>query len=171
MRILALILVAAAWTTEIFSIQVVTDSPNVVCRELKLHREVRVYKDPTLFLSNLNLIYTDPAAGWDALMEESPVLTTLKGEVQLMQLGPPRDFRGFDAIAKLYELAEPRLEVRDAKGPSRIIPVKICGHNQPYTDALGFVLEADVKLAQKEELEGRGLPPSTYPNPIPKLQK
>jgi hypothetical protein len=171
------------------AVQIVTDSSTVVCEEFQLYRELKVYKDPTLFLSNLNLIYTDPASGWESLMYENPLLTTVKGTIRLMRLGPPREFKNFGAIAKIYELAEPRLKPVDkaaerserdkrdqesrglAATQTLIVPIKMCGTDS-YNDTLGFVLTSDLRQAQTDEHEDLGgLPPSTPSNPIPVLHR
>ena len=51
---------------------------------------------------------------------------------------------------------------------ARIIPVQVCGEG-----TLGFVLESDLKQSalDDETLRGDVLPPSTYPNPIPRWKE
>lgn len=156
-----------------FSAEIVTENQKLVCQEFRLNQEVRVYKDPSLFLPQLSQIYADPATGWDELMKESPIVTTVKGAVQLMKLGPAREFKNFGEIAKLYELVDPRFrEVK--KSPSdkspMILPVKICS-SDAYNDTMGFVLSADLEKSQSYAGEHAGLPPSAHPNPVPKLRK
>lgn len=178
-----IVLVVAAFgvTSPVVAVQIVTESPNVVCEELQLAKELRVYKDPTLFLANLGMIYADPAHGWQTLMEESPLLTTVKGKVQIMRLGKPREFRNFGGISRLYQTMDPRLKApqRPAAGqkgpqlidPTMIIAVKICGGAyEAYKDSLGFVVASDLREAQQEDYEDGQMPPSTVGNPIPKLR-
>lgn len=159
-------------------VQVITDGSKVVCQEIRLYRELRVYKDPTLFMTTLNALYLDPALGWDSLKREDPILTTLENTAFLMRLGAPREFRGFGAIARIYELVDSRFRTgrRPAsegdegkpRAPAMIVPVKICGN--AYKDTLGFVLESDLTRAQVEsDGDSAPMPPSVYPNPIPKL--
>jgi hypothetical protein len=136
------------------------------CQELTVKRELKVFKDPTLFLPNLGLIMADPKVGWYRLMQETPLLMVLTGRVKLTKLGEAREFKNFGVIARLYELAEPRLRLVDpevSKQPLvKIVPVQICGEG-----VLGFVLESDLRLATEGLKAEKGLPPSIYPNPIP----
>ena len=150
-----------------YAIQVVTDGPNVGCEEIKLSKELRVYKDPTLFVGNLSLIYTDPTLGWEKLMEETPLLTRVGGMVHLMRLGQPREFKNFGAIAKLYELADARFRSKTSEHHPLIVPVRICAEG--YSDSLGFVLKSDLDDAQKAFFEEGSMPPSAGNNPIPQL--
>jgi hypothetical protein len=139
-----------------------------VCRDFPLYRELVVYKEPTIFLTNLNRILIDPEQGMQELMQESPVFTTLKGSVKL-KLGRPETFKNFSAISKLYELAEPRLEVdvESADGAATIHMVQNC-----KTGELGFVLQQDLLDAQQPKQGGHSrLPPSTRANPIPQLHR
>jgi hypothetical protein len=168
------------FTSISFAAQIVPEVPHVACEEFQLARELKIYKDPTLFLSNLNLIYTDPQAGWESLMVENPLLTSVKGTVRIMKLGNEREFKNFGAIAKIYELAEPKLKPKaktvngqEIEKSTMIIPIKVCGgQNDPYADTLGFVLVSDLKNAQiEEQVEGGSMPPSTSGHPIPKLRK
>jgi hypothetical protein len=164
-----------------FSAQVISEKQRSTCEEFLLMRELKIYKDPTLFLPNLSLIYSHPRLGWESLMNESPLLTTLKGTVHFMILGEPQEFRNFGAISKVYELADSKFIPRPTATPvpptrkgahasltqgPNIIPIKICGDS--YGDTLGFVLESDLKIAQTDERDGTVLPPSTRKNAIPK---
>ncbi len=138
------------------------------CQPFTAKSELRVFKDPTLFLPSLSLILADPKVGWYRLMQENPLRAVLQGSTSLRILGEPREFKNFGVIARLYELAEPRLRLSDVKqvkpGTSeKIVPVQICGDG-----GLGFVLESDLKRAAlDEEPHGEGLPPSVLPNPVP----
>lgn len=162
------------------AVEVVTENSNVTCEEYHLSRELKIYKDPTLFHSDLS-----PRDADDPLVSDSLVLTTVTGTIQMMRLGPPREFAGFGPIVKLHELAKLRLRARRKKAEPRLtktspvpddispltIPVKICGGpNDPYLDTLGFVLVSDLRDAQAEEFEPGTLPPSAYPNPVPTLK-
>lgn len=157
---------------------IVSENSHLSCEELKIFKELRVYKDPSLFLGNLSEIYSDPSVGWERLMKENPLLTTIKGAVQVMRLGPEREFKNFGAIAKIYELADPQFKKKGEKSsnPSsnpmnpKIVPIKICG-GDAYGETMGFVLVSDLKKAQVEEFEPGVLPPSTVGNPVPKLRK
>lgn len=140
------------------------------CQEFTIQRELKVFKDPTLFLPNLGLIMADPKVGWYRLMQENPLLMVLTGRVKLTRLGETREFKNFGAIARLYELAEPRLRLVDPEAPKqplvKIVPVQVCGEG-----VLGFVLESDLQKATQGLATTKGLPPSIYPNPIPDWRK
>lgn len=175
MKYLFHILFLAFIAGQTYGAQIVSENPHVSCQELKLYKDLKVYKDPSLFLGNLSEIYTDPSVGWDRLLKENPLLTTIKGTVQVMKLGQEREFKNFGAIARIYEIADPKFKTAEGVGGKKvqqspkIIPVKICG--DAYGDTMGFVLVADLKNAQIEELDPGVLPPSTVGNPIPKLRK
>lgn len=149
---------------------IVSENPHVSCQEMKFYKELKVYKDPSLFLGNLSEIYSDPSVGWERLMKENPLLTSIKGTVQVMKLGPEREFKNFGAIARIYELADPKFRTDHKTLNPKIVPVKFCG-GDAYSDTMGFVLVNDLKNAQIEEVEPGVLPPSTVGNPIPKLRK
>lgn len=155
-----------------FSAQIVSEIPHVACEEVKLYKELKVYKDPSLFLPELSHIYADPEHGWEDLLRENPLLTAVKGTIRIMRLGPEREFKNFGAIAKLYELSEPKLrkKLRGKNKSQLIIPVKICG-GDAYVDSMGFVLAEELKSAQVEVYEPGVLPPSTLGNPIPNLRR
>lgn len=145
------------------AVDVVTEG-SVACEEYRLNRDLRVYKDPTLFLEALR----DRPIGADPFLSESPLLTTVKGKVRFMKLGPEQPFRGFGNLARLYGLSEHRLKKQHAL----VVPVMFCGGGDAYTDTLGFVLVEDLKDALKARAEAKAsLPPSTYPNPIPEWKK
>jgi hypothetical protein len=169
-----------------FAAQIVTEAQHTHCEELQLFKDLKIYKDPTLFLPVLSQIYVDPANGWDLLMNESPLLTTLRGTIHVMRLGSPQEFKSFGGISRLYELADSQFvpkptpspepkkklspkDVEELKRGPLIVPIKIC--SEAYAETLGFVLETDLKTAQVDEREEATLPPSTRTNPIPKLRK
>lgn len=166
--------------TAAFAVEVVTER-GATCEEYRLNRDLPVYKDPTLFLSALKEAGGDREAAWNTLMSESPLITTVKGKVSFMRLGPDQSFKNFGVISRLYELYDPRLKVKvqteksatGAKAQTKettplIVPVMFCGSGDAYSDTLGFVLLKDLQEAQKARAEAKaGLPPSTFPNPIP----
>lgn len=173
-RITSLLLLVSVLATSVSSaVQVVTEGSIVGCEEIRLNRELKVYKDPSLFVGNLSLIYTDPELGWEKLMEETPLLTSIAGTVHLVRLGPPRAFKNFGAVAKLYELAEPKFRVKKEDGTKvpvvhpMIVPIQICGQGEAYTDSLGFVLQTELEEAQRAVFENGSMPPSGGRNPIP----
>jgi len=126
------------------AIQIVTEKSKVECRRYFFLHELPIYKDPSLFVEKLNLIYLDPASGWDELMKENPLLTKLHGEVNLMIVGTPRKFENFGAISRLYELADPQFSRSKKRNSSpEIVSVKACGGE--YNDTIGFVLLDDLK--------------------------
>lgn len=174
MKLTRIIAVLAWMVSPLWGVQIVTETPHVHCRTFHFHQDLSIYKDPTLFLPNLSLIYADPVRGWEALMEESPLLTKVKGDIVLMLLSDkPAEFKNFGAVARLYEMADPRFKFnkKESSSPVKILPIKMCGEpNDPYRDTVGFVIEEDLKKAQVEILETGKLPPSVYPNPIPKLE-
>ena len=134
----------------VLAVDIVTENGAAACKTFTAHRELRVFKDPTLFLPEISRILADPKSGWDRVRNESPLINTFKGEVSLAQLGKPREFKNFGVIARLYESADSRLKLVDPetgeRSPVRIIPVQICGQ-----DTLGFVLEEDLKRAPVDE--------------------
>jgi hypothetical protein len=159
------------------AIDIINENPHLACQKLDLYRELSVYKDPTLFLSDLQLITADPGRGWKQLLSENPLLTRLHGAVQLMQLGPARPFKSFGAISKVYRAADPRVDWGDdvsmgeepKSHPPLVVPIEICG-TDAYNSTLGFVVESQLKDAQKYDPRSSALPPSVYPNPIPVLK-
>lgn len=171
MPLVLIILILSSWEARAVDV-VAEQGAHTVCEEFVAHKELRVFKDPTLFLPNLALIQADPKVGWYRLLQETPLLTSfLKGRVRLKRLGEPREFKNFGVIARFYELAEPRLRMREVGEGSltraaRIVPVQLCGQ-----DNLGFVLESDLRRASvDDETAGGGMPPSIYPNPVPELR-
>jgi hypothetical protein len=146
------------------AVQIETSGSNPYCEELSVMQPLRVFRDPALFLSNLNMLSTDPENGWEAMQEESPLLTTLgTGRARFMRLGPAAPFRNFRAIARFYEPIEPALKAyrlaRQEQNPY-IVPIKICGGDS-YNDTLGFVFLSDLKMAETNPFDPEGLPPST----------
>lgn len=173
LTIFALVCVSAS------AIEVLTEAtqlPPGTCQHFEFFRPLTVFKDPTLFMSDLGLLTSNPGQGWKTMKQESPILTELKGDTRLVQLGPAREFKNFGAIARLYEAAEPRLKLaspkRDAKGKliknaaALVIPIQVCG-SSAYNSTLGFVMEEDFKKAQQYDNRSATLPPSVYPNPVP----
>lgn len=151
-----------------YSVDIVSEFDRYSCQEFQLVKELRVYKDPSLFVGMLGQMYSDPHQGWKSLMDESPVLTALEGAVQLMKLGPPKELKHFGVISKFYEINEPKLKGPSTAARPKVIPVRICG--PVYVDSLGFVLAADFEEALREDIIPGRLPPSVYPNPVPKLK-
>lgn len=169
MRVFQVVLFLSLLAKPSFAAEVVGEKGGQAsCKPFTAHRELRVFKDPTLFLPSLSLILADPKVGWYRLMQENPLRASLRGPVSLRILGEAREFKNFGVIARIYELAEPRLRLTEEKNAKlgkseKIVPVQICGEG-----ALGFVLESDLKrAAEQEEYIGEGLPPSVYPNPVP----
>jgi len=170
---------AHAWLSPI---EIVTENGhNPSCEEFRFNRDLRVYKDPSLFLGALSLFERDPRMGWENLMRENPLMTTLRGSAQIILLGPAREFKNFGLVAKLYETVEPRLKLQEipstevipsASGRGKnvvqkikktgalILPVMICGDSDAYRNSLGFVLESDFKSAQLDVNGTASLPPS-----------
>ena len=175
MRLGSFILVFVFLAGHSFAIDVVTDGPKTACRVVELYKDLKVFKDPSLFLSAVSTLYSDPVRGWKELRQESPLLTIVKGQIELMEIGPTRNFRGFISIAALmqvYEHAEPKLKTGATDASARIVPIRLCGGlNDPYADTLGFVLESDLEDAQKQSTRTGSLPPSVFPNPVPRLRK
>src|SRR4051812_16967215 len=105
MKIVGLLVLFGMLGTPAFSaIEVITEresSPS--CEEFRITSDIRIYKDPSLFLDSLSLILRDPIVGWEKMMRENPLLTTLRGSAHFMRLGPARDFKNFGLVAKLYE--------------------------------------------------------------------
>ncbi len=146
--------------------EVVSESKKpLVCEFIPLFQELRVYKDPSLFLPSISLLYVDPIRGWDELRHQRPLMTTFTGSIDLMQLPPEMDFSGLISVAaltELYQRAEPKLR---NSASARIIRVRICeGTQGSYADALGFVLVDDLKIASQDTRK-MGLPPSVHTIP------
>ncbi len=176
LKFVSLLLLSIGLAQPAFSaIEIITERGlNPSCEELRIGRELRVYKDPSLFLGALSLIFKDPHIGWDNLMRENPLLTSLQGTAQIIRLGPPRQFKNFGFVAKLYESVEPRLRLEELpsselskknKGKkysaAEIVPVMLCGESDAYRNTMGFILNSDLKAAQAEINGGGGsLPPS-----------
>ena len=185
LNIISILLSVLGWAQPAFStLEIVSEQgPTARCEELRIGRELRIYKDPSLFLGALSLIFKDPHLGWDNLMRENPLLTTLRGTAQLLRLGPPREFKNFGFVAKLYENVEPRLRLEEVpsselskknKGKryaaAEIVPVMLCGDSDAYRNTMGFLLVSDMKAAQAEAGAGGGsMPPSV--NSIPEWKE
>ena len=110
-----LIAVFVAFGFKAKAVQVVSDYEHASCQEFRLVKELRVYKDPSIFVGNLGQMYNDPHQGWASLMNENPVLTTLEGTIHLMKLGSPMEFKNYGVISRLYELADPRFKAKAKK--------------------------------------------------------
>lgn len=131
--------------------------------EFNAKRELNVYKDPSMFLPDLSEIHSDPLSGWESLMENTPLLTTVEGPVCLKQLAAPTPFKNFGLVSYLYQLADSRLRspvsaAAFGEASPMIIAVQLCGEG-PYSDSLGFVLEEDLKSVQRGISDG-SLPPT-----------
>ena len=159
------------------SAQVVTGLDHTACEEFKLAKELKVYKDPSIFVGSLGQMYSDPHQGWSSLLNESPILTTLEGMVHLMKLSAPVEFKNFGMISRLYEFADPRFKMVNKKVDGKnersdkyplVVPIKICGTS--YSDSLGFVFVSDLNKSIQEDLDPTVMPPSVYPNPVPSLK-
>ncbi len=171
-----LVLLLAMSASPAFATNVVSEETGT-CDEIPLSSDLPVYKDPTLFLSSLKRDHGPRESKLDAMLSESPLLTTVRGRVSFMRLGPDQPFKNFSSIAKLYELTDPHLKVRteEAKGKANkkdnsplIMPIMFCNPSDAYADTMGFVLVDDLKEAMRaRNVKQGGLPPSTYPNPIP----
>ncbi len=165
--------------SEAWPLDLTFDGERGSCQEFHLTKKMTVYKDPSLFVGRLGQLIEDPQRGWEDLMSDNPILTTLEGTVLLMKLGSPVEFKNFGLISKFYELVEPRLKLdngkktsshstqKPSKGPL-VVPVRLC--SSAYSDSLGFVLVSDFEKALKDDVPPGVLPPSIYPNPIPKLR-
>lgn len=159
----------------VFGVEVVSEEHSS-CETLDLKQELKVYKDPTLFLHRIRQAATT-VDGWNALVDESPLLTSVKGRVSMMRLGPPRTFKSFTQIARFYDSLDHQIDIRPDGNDLRsdlsaeVIPVRFCGEHEPYESTLGFVVASDLKRSQQSPEKQPGLPPSTYPNPIPHLHE
>ncbi|MCB0404305.1 MAG: hypothetical protein KDD51_05930 [Bdellovibrionales bacterium] len=136
--------------------------------EINARQELNVYKDPSMFLPDLGEIHADPLTGWETLMENTPLLTTVQGPVCFLQLAAATPFKNFGLVSYLYQLADSRLKspvTAAAFGESTpmIVPVQLCGESA-YSDSLGFVLEEDLKAVQQARAQS-GLPPSVDGTP------
>ncbi|MCB9253866.1 MAG: hypothetical protein H6617_04225 [Bdellovibrionaceae bacterium] len=136
--------------------------------EINARRELNVYKDPSMFLPDLGEIHADPLSGWESLMENTPLLTTVEGPVCFLQLAAATPFKNFGLVSYLYQLADSRLKspvtaATFGEATPMIVPVQLCGESA-YSDSLGFVLEEDLKAVQQARVE-RGLPPTVSTQP------
>lgn len=142
-----------------------------VCEEYPLTAELPVYRDPELFLSTMKEDYGDREANWKKRLKESPILTTVRGRVSFQRIGPDQPYKEFSYVSKLYGLHDPRPK-GPVLGPPLMFPVLFCGASDAYADTPGFILVDDLKRATRPSREAKGgLPPSTYPNPIPEWKK
>lgn len=177
-----LFLLFGVFTSQAFSaIEIITErDTSPACEEFRLNRDIRIYKDPSLFLESLSLVLRDPIVGWEKMMRENPLLTTLRGTAQIVRLGPARDFKNFGLVARLYESVEPRLKLQEVPAPeqqkkdgrrghtsarkqfsaARIVPVMLCGDTDAYRNTLGFILQSDLNAAQLDATGNVALPPS-----------
>lgn len=155
------------------AVDLVVEPRETLQQELELRGELDVFRDPALFLPQVAELYQDPSRKWEPLWHESPHLTTLSGVVCLRKLGPPTELRGFGHVARLYEVAEPRLRLQSVPGGKvispLIVPVQLCGETR-YKDTLGFVIAEDLERALRPNGPAAGMPPSTKGNPIPEWQ-
>ena len=126
------------------------DGASQECEQVTLHQNLQVYKDPSLFRQN---------------PEESPLLGTFIGQVSIQRLGEPVEFNNLIFFSSRHPIAEGD---SNSGVDNRIIPVRMC--DSAYKDTLGFIVESDLTMAQKEVRKRGYLPPSVYPNPIPKLE-
>jgi hypothetical protein len=169
----ALILLFGLGCVPLWAVQIVTDGSNPYCEEVSLLTPLRIYRDPALILESVKLLGLDGSLGWDAMLDESPVLTTLgTGAVHIMKLGKPQPFKHYSEIESVYELADLKLRARDrstSKGNPLIVPIKICGA-ESYNDTLGFMFVSDWNRSQQLPMTVEGdstLPPSTLSHPVP----
>ncbi len=134
------------------------DGSQPACQEMEFRSKVNLFADPAM---------------WNTGSKGSPLVGSLQGKVSLMKFAA-RDFHNFWMIVRSYApsdsaIAALKSPTERASTPVRVVPVKVCG-----PDTIGFVLESELErapTAPDEELKGAGLPPSTYPNPIPRLKK
>lgn len=151
--------------------EIVSANEEAICEEYTLNQELRVYKDPALFLEVVSGVVRDPKLGWRRLLQENPLLVSLTGQTFLMKLGPARPFKGFNELASLYEMADPKMAAQRGMKPKKVrvpmaIPIRVCGMGGPYAETLGFVLELDLYEAQMDRKVAGKRPPSTPGNPI-----
>lgn len=180
MKYIFLGLVLLGFVPEVYSIEIISKNKRTYCEEINLNKDLILYKDPELFLSNLSvMMHVDPELSVEELTgSDGPVLTTFRGKIQLMRLEPPREFRNFfltilqPKFRKTPQLAKKGVgENLRTDEVTKIIPVKICGGmSDPYRDSVGFIVESDLASATAEDYEAGTLPPSIYPNPIPKIK-
>jgi hypothetical protein len=172
--IYSILLFGGGCATNAAAVTIVSERPEVICEEFRAAKELRIFKDPAVFLSALNSVTLDPKTAWEAMGEERPLLTTVRGTFHMTQLGPPRRFPNFGAISKAYEISQLGYPDSPAKfsveNDTEIIPIKMCGPSDAYNDSLGFVVLSELVWAQIDENDEGQLPPSTLGNPIPKLK-
>ncbi|MBY0372190.1 hypothetical protein K2X33_16025 [bacterium] len=128
------------------------------CETFQIHQPLKVFRDRSFLEDEVRkMVQEDEDTG----PKNRAVLTTLRGEATLQILGYPKPFRGFDAIAGMFGLG-PDYVGSVGRAP-KVIPIREC-----RTGAYGFVVEKDlIQSRQERRLAGQGMPPSTYPNPIP----
>jgi len=177
----AWVILMGLWALPVHAVDVVNYNPRARCQKYALNSDLNVYRDPSLYASNVGLLDVDPSTGLNTPFNDSPLLTTVRGVVYFMELGPPQEFKDFRAILKLFEIPQPRIkrigrdsEPRDDRwdsaagiDPNLAVPIRFCGKDDPYSDTLGYVFLWDRAQALKDpELKGE-TPPSIAPNPIP----
>ncbi len=140
-----------------------------ICSEVDLKKELRVFKDPTLFVGILSQIYAEPREGIESLKEESPLRMVVKGKVKV-RFEELQMMHNYGPISKLYEFVEPRLKksrLPNGKDREPIRAVTFCGEDAD-SYSVGFVLEKDLQAALKDDLDLNQMPPSTPGNEIPR---
>jgi len=173
LRLVTLYVFSILLVGNVLAVSVIPEISHPVCEDVQLYKPLTLYKDPQLFLSNLSvMLHVDPSVTVEELYDEGAVITQFEGRVKLMRLGHPRGFNQF-----IHRIVKPRrksLKVTAQKesAVTMIIPVKICGERMDaYSDTVGFVVEEELKAARVDDIDLGNLPPSGYPNPIPKIKK
>lgn len=132
-----------------------------VCKPFALQQELRVYKDASLFEESIQEVLEDMES---PRRHDNTLLTTLRGQVSLQILGKPHPIAS--GLAGMYGL-KPEFDEKGEIQLPKIVPVQVCS-----TGAFGFVVEKELQKALQEDTSKRvGLPPSTYPNPVPDFKR
>lgn len=146
-----------------FAVDIVNDDPNARCEYVELFEEVRVYRDPSLFLADLQEELT--------LRKHRPrriddiVRTSLNGKVAIIKIGKPYPFKNFSALSRLYEKADPRLKSRAGAKPSLVQDIQVCSEGAENS-AVGFVVKEDFEQAKIYRHKEATLPPSVNEIPV-----
>jgi hypothetical protein len=112
------------------------------CKIFPIEKTLTFYKDPSFYASYFAWMQTEPRKAWFSFLKENPILFQHKGKIS-MQVVP-----------------------QEGNEKNLILPVRICDL-AGYKGTLGFVFKKEFEEALKP-LEDRGMPPSVFPNPIPR---
>ena len=161
-----------------FATDLVVDNDESDCQHFELNQDLYVFTDPKVSLKDFGSSSMDRTTREKLFKDSNLILTVFKGPVDLLIAGEPRPFRGFDTVARYFDLLPAdrptadrdflsALSYASGQGAALLIPIKIC-KPLAYNDFVGFVLKSNLDKARMASVDSQRLPPSTRGNPIPK---